>query len=84
MYTAWSTDNNLGSCLESLHVVPNASTSDTSMAVDRHEVTDGNNDFLDLLSELASGRKNQSLTGLDVGVELLQDGNGKCSGFSST
>ena len=58
LYTAWGTNNDLRSCLKRLHVVPNASTSDTSMAVDRHEVPNGNNDLLNLLGQLAGGRKN--------------------------
>lgn len=54
------------------------------MAVDRHEVTDGNDDLLDLLSQLAGWRKDQGLAGLDIGVELLQNGDGECSSLSST
>ena len=84
LHTARSTDNDLRPCLKSLHIVPNAGTSNTSMTVDRHEVADGNNDLLDLLSELTSWRKNQSLASLDIGVQLLQDGDGECSGFPGT
>ena len=54
------------------------------MAVNRHEVADGDNDLLNLLSQLTSRRENQSLAGLDIGVQLLQDGDGECSSFSST
>ena len=49
------------------------------MAVDRHEVTDGNDDLLDLLSQLAGWRKDQGLASLDIGVKLLKIGDGECS-----
>lgn len=82
--TAWSTNNNLRSGLESLHIISNASASNTCMAVDRHEVANGNNDLLDLLSQFASRRKDQSLASLDIGIQLLQDGDGERSGLPGT
>ncbi len=69
--TAWSSDYNLGSSLESLHIISDAGASNASVAVDGHEVSDGNDDFLDLLSQFAGGCKDQSLAGLHVGIQLL-------------
>ena len=43
------------------------------MAVDAHEITDGDNTFLNLLGQLACRCKNQCLTCLEVGVGLLED-----------
>jgi hypothetical protein len=44
------------------------------MAFNIHEITDGNNNFLDLLGQLTGRCKDKSLTGLDVRVEFLKDG----------
>lgn len=52
------------------------------MAVDLHKVADGNDDLLDLLSQLASWRKDQRLARLDIGVELLKNGDRECSSLS--
>jgi len=71
--TAGGTDNDLGTVLESLHVVTDAGTTDTGVALNVHEVTDGDNDLLDLLGELTGGSEDKSLASLDVGVELLEN-----------
>lgn len=52
--TPWSTNNNLGAIPESFHVITDTGASNTSMAFDVHEVTNGYNDFLYLLSQLTS------------------------------
>jgi hypothetical protein len=54
------------------------------VALDVHEVTNGDNDLLDLLSKLTSGSKDQSLAGLEVGVDLLQARDRESSGFAGT
>lgn len=84
MDTSRRTNDDLRTRLKSCHIITNASASNACMAVDRHEVTDGNDDLLDLLSQLAGWRKDQGLAGLDIGVELLQNGDGECSSLSST
>ncbi len=68
--------------MKSLHVIPNARSADTRVALNVHEVTDGDNDFLNLLSKLTSRRQDQRLTSLDVGVQLLQNGDGKSCSLS--
>jgi len=70
--------------LESLHVITDAGTTNAGVALDVHEVTDGNNNLLDLLGQFTSWGKDQSLALLDVGVKLLQDGDRESGGLSGT
>lgn len=54
------------------------------MALNGHEVTNGNNDLLDLLSKLTSGGEDKRLAGLEVVVNLLKDGDGESGGLSGS
>jgi hypothetical protein len=54
------------------------------MAVNVHEVTNGNNDFLNLLGQFASGGEDKSLAGLDRRINLLENRDGECGRLSST
>jgi hypothetical protein len=54
------------------------------VALDVHEVSDGNNDLLDLLSQLTGGGEDKSLALLDVGIKLLEDRDGERSSLSGT
>jgi hypothetical protein len=54
------------------------------VARDVHEVTDGNNDLLDLLGELTGGGEDKRLAGLDVGVDLLEGRDGEGSRLTGT
>lgn len=82
--TARGTDDDLRAVLESLHIVTDAGAANAGVALDVHEVTDGNDDLLDLLSKLTGGGENQSLARLDVGVDLLQDGDREGGGLAGT
>jgi hypothetical protein len=82
--TTRGSNNDLDTILESLHVITDRGTANTGVALDVHEVTDGNNDLLDLLSKLTGGSKDKSLALLDVGVDLLENGDGESSGLSGT
>lgn len=84
MDTARGSDNDLGALLESLHVVADAGATNAGVALNVHEVTNGNDDLLDLLSQLAGGGKNQGLALLDSRVDLLENGNGEGSSLAST
>ena len=64
-------DHHLWAILERLHIISYAGTTNTGVALDAHEIADGDDDFLDLLSKFAGGGEDQSLAGLDVGVDLL-------------
>jgi hypothetical protein len=82
--TAGGTNDDLGAVLESLHVIANAGATNAGVALDVHEVTNGDDDLLDLLGQLTGGSKNESLAGLDGGVDLLEDGDRESSGLAST
>lgn len=82
--TAGGTDNDLRTVSECLHVISYGGTTDTGVALNVHEVTDGDNDLLDLLGKLTGGSKDKSLAGLDVGVDLLEDGDGESGSLAGT
>ncbi|EPE06346.1 hypothetical protein F503_02474 [Ophiostoma piceae UAMH 11346] len=82
--TAGGADNDLGAVLEGLHVVTDAGATNAGVALDVHEVADGDNDLLDLLGQLAGGGEDQGLALLDVGVDLLQHGDGEGGSLAST
>jgi hypothetical protein len=82
--TAGSTDNDLGTVLEGLHVVTDAGAANAGVALDVHEVTDGDNDLLDLLSELTGGGEDKRLAGLNAVVDLLESRDGEGRGLSGT
>jgi hypothetical protein len=52
-------------------ILADCSATDTSVAVDIDEVSEGDDDLLDLLSQLASRSKDECLGLLDRGVNLL-------------
>lgn len=65
-------DDNVRSLSELGHVLSDVDSSDTGVTVDRHVVSEGDDDLLDLLGELSSRSKNQSLGRLDGGVDLRE------------
>jgi hypothetical protein len=82
--TAGSADNNLGTILQGLHVLTDASTTNAGVALNVHEVADSDDNLLDLLCQLAGGGENKGLALLDGRVQLLQDGDGEGSRLTST
>ena len=82
--TTGGTDDDLGSLLQSLHIITNAGAANAGVALDVHEVTDGDNNLLDLLGKLAGGGEDKCLASLDVGIKLLEDGDGEGSRFTGT
>lgn len=84
MDTAGGTDNDLGAVLEGLHVVTDAGATDAGVALDAHEVANGDDDLLDLLGQLTRGGEDEGLARLDVGVDLLQNRDGEGGGLSGT
>jgi hypothetical protein len=54
------------------------------VARDVHEVTNGDDDLLDLLGKLTGGGKDERLASLDVVVDLLEGGDGEGSRFTGT
>jgi hypothetical protein len=82
--TAGGTDNDLGTLTESGHVLTDVGTTDTGVALKGHEVTNGDNDLLDLLGQLTGGSEDQSLASLQVGVDLLERRDGESGSLSGT
>jgi len=82
--TARSANDDLGALLEGLHVLADIGTTDTGVALNAHEVTNGDDDLLDLLGKLTGRGEDQSLAGLEVGVDLLEGRDGEGSGLSGT
>jgi len=70
--TARCTHHDLGTILKSLHVLANIGTTNAGVAFDAHEITDSHNNFLNLLGQLTSGSKDESLARLEIGINLLQ------------
>ena len=77
-------NNNLRPSLKSGHVVTNTRASNAGMTVDGHEITNGDNDLLNLLGQLACRCKNQCLACLEIGVKFLKDRDGEGSGLSGS
>jgi hypothetical protein len=77
-------NNDLGTLLEGLHVVADAGATNAGVALDVHEVADGDNDLLNLLRQLTGGGQDEGLALLDVRVDLLQDRDGERGGLAST
>lgn len=82
--TAGGTDNDLGTLTESGHVLTDIGTTDTGVALKGHEVTNGDNDLLDLLGQLTGGSEDQGLASLQVGVDLLESRDGESGSLSGT
>ena len=84
MNTTRCSDNDLGSFLQGLHVLAHTGSTNAGVALDLHEIAKSNDDLLNLLSQLTSGSKNQSLAALDVMVDLLKNGDGESSRLASS
>lgn len=66
MDTSWGTDNNVNTILEDLHVISNNGTTNTGVTLNIHEITDGNDDLLDLLCQLTGWSQNEGLALFDA------------------
>lgn len=82
--TTRCSDNDLGTILKGLHIIANTGSTNAGVALDLHEVANGDDDLLDLLSQLTSRGKNESLALLDVGIDLLQNRDGESSRLAGT
>lgn len=84
MDTAGGTDDDLGAVLEGLHVITDAGATDAGVALNVHEVTDSDDDLLDLLGQLTGRSQDQGLALLQAGVDLLEDRDGEGGGLAGT
>jgi hypothetical protein len=82
--TARGADDDLRAILDGLDVVTDSSATNASVGIDVHEITDSNDDLLDLLRQLTSGSKDESLAFLELRVNVLKNGDGECGSFAST
>lgn len=64
----------MGALSELGHVLTDVDTTDAGVAVNGHVVSEGDDDLLDLLGKLAGGGEDDSLGGLDRGVDLEEGG----------
>jgi len=82
--TSGGTDNDVNTLLKLSHSLANRSSSDGGEALDVHVVSEGDENLLDLLSELTSGSEDESLGLLKGDVDRLKDGDGEGGGLSSS
>ena len=83
-HTAGSADHHLWAILKCLHIISYAGTADACVALDAHEVTDCHHHLLDLLGKFAGWGEDESLACLEVGVDLLENGDGEGRGLAGT
>jgi hypothetical protein len=81
---AGGADNDLGTILESLHIVTNAGAANAGMALNVHEVANGDNDLLNLLGELTSWGEDERLASLEGRIDLLEDRDGEGGGLAGS
>ena len=84
VHTTGGTDDDVNTLLQLAHVLTDVGPTDASVAFNVHIVTESDDDLLDLLSELAGGCEDESLSALDREVEFLEDGDGEGCGLAST
>jgi hypothetical protein len=70
--TSGSTDNDMRSSLQLGDILLDRSSSDTSVAIDVHVITEGDDDLLDLLGEFSGGGQDQSLGFTESHVDLAR------------
>ena len=69
-HTAWGTNNDMDTLLKFLHIFTDVCTTNASMALDVHVITESNDDLLNLLSKFTSWSKDESLGALDGHIKL--------------
>lgn len=79
-----SADDDLRTLLELLHVLPDVRPPNAGVAVHAEVVPEGDDDFLDLLSELTRRGEDEGLGALDGEVKPLQDGDAERRGLAGT
>lgn len=84
LHTTGSTNNDMDSLLEVAHVFTDIGPTDASVGLGVHEVTQGNDDLLDLGGQLTGRGQDEGLAAANVGVDRLQDGDRESCGLSGT
>lgn len=68
--------------LQSFSILSGVSSSNAASSVDLDELTETENNFVDLLSQFSGRRKNDSLALRVLGVDQLKESDGKGCGFA--
>uniref|UniRef100_A0A8C5G665 Uncharacterized protein n=1 Tax=Gouania willdenowi TaxID=441366 RepID=A0A8C5G665_GOUWI len=71
-------------CLQLQDLIVDAGPSNAAVAADSHVVTHGQDHLLDLQSQLPGRSQDQSLSGLQIHIDLLKNRNGKSGRLSSS
>jgi len=82
--TTGSTDDDVNATLENTDIVLNQGTTDTSVDLDLHELTDGVDDISNLHSELTGRGKNDTLNVSIGSINDLQGSDCECTSFTGT
>jgi hypothetical protein len=82
VHTTRRTDDDVHSSLEGANVVTHGGTSDAGVDLEIHVVTEGDDDLLDLLSQLTGGGEDEGLTLTKFGVEFREGSDGEGGGFT--
>lgn len=83
-HTAGSTGNDMLPIFELLDVLSDTGTTDTSVALHVHVITQSENYVLDLNGQFTRRRENESLAFSDRGIDRLKDRDTKSGGFTGT
>lgn len=81
-YAAWGADDNVDAGLKGGHALADRGAADGSVALDVEVVTEGEDDLLNLLSQLAGGGKDEGLALLSGVVDGLKNRAGKGGGLA--
>jgi len=84
MNTSGGTDDNVDTTLKDADVIFNQSTTNTSVDLDLHELTDGVNNISNLHSELTSRGENDTLNVSVSSINDLQCGDSESTSFTGT
>ena len=82
--TTGSADDDMNTLLQLAHILADVGSTDASVTFNIHVVAEGNNNFLNLLSELTGRCEDESLGTPNREVELLEDGDGEGCGLAGT
>lgn len=84
-YSSWGSDNDLDSSFfKDFSVFSGVGSSDAASGVDFKELTEAEDNFVDLLSKLSGGGQDDSLTVGGLWIDGLENTDGESSGFACT
>lgn len=84
LHTTGCSNDDMDPLFEVAHVFTDVGPTDASVGLGVHEVSQGNDDLLDLGGQLASRGQDEGLAAADLGIDRLQDGDRESCGLSGT